>query len=148
MMGTTNVMKQSIFPSRASGGKHSSEHTDRTQTGNKNLDLHPSSAPHQLLNLNLASYTGDYSMFGNNKRFEHFAQYVCHVGKTKEHPVKRLGLKIRLLYAMNGAFSITLCCHGNTVVSLQTTKAFNIYYLTLVPRHISVKSIQLWVSFC
>lgn len=67
MMGTTNIMKQSIFPSGASGGKHSSEHTDRTQTGNKNLDLHPSSAPHQLLNLNLAFYIEDYSMFGNNK---------------------------------------------------------------------------------
>lgn len=62
--------------------------------------------------------------------------------------MKRLGLKIVLLYAMNGAFSIALCCHGNTVVSLQITKAFNIYYLTTVPQHVNIKSIQLWVSFC
>lgn len=45
MMGATSIMKQSIFPLGASGGNHSLEHTDRTQTGNKNLDLHPSSAP-------------------------------------------------------------------------------------------------------
>lgn len=33
-------------------GKHSSEHTDRTQTGSRHLDLPPSAGPHQLLNLN------------------------------------------------------------------------------------------------
>lgn len=142
MMGATSIMKQSIFPLGASGGKHSLEHTDRTQAGNKNLDLHPAfqSKPGflywRLLNV------------GNNKRFEHFAQYVCHAGKTKEHPVKRLGLKIVLLFAMNEAFSIALCCHGNTVASLQITKTFNVYYLTTVPQHVNIKSIQLWVSFC